>query len=91
MIFVDTNGNVKSLSPTAEWRSVAGFWVDDQGEFFNFPDAIATKGGCLDMDTPKHKSLALFALNYAKQRREQMLNSLQVEIAQLDKVIATLK
>ena len=91
MRFFDNNGDQKQLSPTNEWRSVAGYWVDDEGELFNFPDAIATNGGVLEIDNPKHKSLALFALNYAKQRREQMQNTLQLEIAQLDKVIASLK
>ena len=91
MIFVDSNGCEKSLYPTEEWRSVAGYWVDDNGNLFNFPDSIATKGGLIKIDLAKHKALALFALNYAKQRREQRLNALQVEIERLEKAIASLR
>ncbi len=38
-----------------------------------------------------HKSMALFALNYAKQRREQTRNALQIQIANLDRAIKRLE
>ena len=91
MTFTDMHGDTKNLSPTEEWRSVVGYWIDEDGQAFNFPDAIASSGGALIFDNPKQKALALFALNYAKQRREQILNATQVEIEQLNKVIASMK
>lgn len=91
MTFFDASGRIWQLSPTEEWRSVVGYWVDQDGQLFCFPDAIASNGGTLTFDNPKHKVLAMFALNYAKQRREQLLNATQVEIEQLNKVIVSLK
>ncbi len=41
--------------------------------------------------TGKQKSMALFALNYAKQRREQTRNALQIQIANLDRAIKRLE
>ena len=91
MLYIDKNGNSKSLSPTEEWRSVVGYWVDQDGQLFNFVDAVAEKGGELMFDNQKHKALALFALNYAKQRREQMRNTLHLEVTQLDRAIEAMK
>ncbi|MBE7004165.1 MAG: hypothetical protein E7425_07770 [Ruminococcaceae bacterium] len=91
MLYIDKNGDTKSVSPTEEWRSVVGYWVDEDGQLFNFAEAIAARGGELMFENPKQKALALFALNYAKQRREQMKNALTVEIAQLERAIENLK
>lgn len=91
MNYINCSGDLKRLSPTEEWRSVVGYWVDQDGQVFNFPDVIASNGGQLTIDNPKHKALALLALNYAKQRREYVLNATALEVEQLNKAIAALK
>lgn len=91
MRYTNYDAEEKQLYPMAEWRSVVGYWIEDDGTLFNFPDAIANSGGHLEPDNPKQKSMALFALNYAKQRREQTRNALQIQIANLDRAIKRLE
>lgn len=91
MKHINYDGDEKHLYPMAEWRSIVGYWVDDEGALYNFPNAIANSGGHLEPDDPKQKSMALYALNYAKQRREQTRNALQIEIANLDRAIKRLE
>ncbi|MEY8403186.1 hypothetical protein AALA54_07600 [Oscillospiraceae bacterium 44-34] len=91
MRYLPYDGDTKQLYPTAEWCSVVGNWIDDKGLSFNFPNEIACKGGRLEINDPKQRTMALFALNYAKQRREQLKNSLLIQISNLDRAIKQLQ
>lgn len=90
MIYTDAYKHDTALKPAEEWQSAVGIWEDKNGELFSFPDAIARGSGTLTIDNPKQKALALFALNYAKQRREQTLRTAAAEIERLDAAIAQL-
>lgn len=90
MRYIDRSHNTTCLTHTDGWQYAAGYWEASGGELFNLPERVATQGGSLVLDNPKERKVLLLALNYAKQRRERSLLTLQREIANLDKAIKQL-
>lgn len=86
-VYIKADGTTAELTQCSDPKYAVGYCKGKDGKCINYPEEIAQHGGTFASSDAKERKIALYALTYAKRRRERNILALQEEISNLNKAI----